>query len=80
MWKGPSEGKFISPRHHWTTNPVTWNTGYCRNTTKKRSEVKRSAHRVINKMAMDLETLKKCGQDLQKGNSFHPDTTGLQIQ
>ena len=39
-----------------------------------------SAHRVTNKMAMDLETLKKCGQDLQKGNSFHPDTTGLQIQ
>ena len=80
MWTGPSEGKSISPRHHWTTNPVTWNTGYCRNTTKKRSEVKRSAHRVINKMAMDLETLKECGQDLQKGNPFHPDPTGLQIQ
>jgi hypothetical protein len=51
-------------------------------TTKKRSEVKISAHRVINKMAMamDLETLKKCGQDLQKANSFHSNTTGLQFQ
>jgi hypothetical protein len=76
---GPSGGKFISPRHHWTTNLMTWTADYCRNTTKKRSEVKKSAHSTINKLAIVLETLRNGGQDLQEGNSFHPDTTGLQI-
>jgi hypothetical protein len=58
---------------------MTWTTDYCRNTTKKRSEVKKSAKGNINKMAMGLETLRNGGQDLQEGNPFHPDTTGLQI-
>jgi hypothetical protein len=51
---------------------MTWTTDYCRNTTKKRSEVKKSAKGNINKMAMGLETLRNGGQDLQEGNPFHP--------
>ena len=43
---------------------------------KKRSEVKRSAQSTINKMVMDLETLRDCGQDLRKSNVCHPDPTG----
>jgi hypothetical protein len=27
-------GGFISPRHQWTINLMTWTTDYCRNTTK----------------------------------------------
>jgi len=47
---------------------------------KKRSKVKRSAQSTINKMVMGLKTLRKGVKDPQEVNSFHPDTTGIQIQ
>jgi hypothetical protein len=31
---GPSGGEFISPRHQWTINLMTWTIDYCRNTAK----------------------------------------------
>jgi hypothetical protein len=55
---------------------MTWITDYCRNTTK----IKKSAQSTINKMVMVLETLRKGVKDPQEVNSFHPDTTGIQIQ
>jgi hypothetical protein len=46
---------------------------------QKQSGVKTPAHSTINKMGMGMETLRNGWQGLQEGNTFHPDTTGLQI-
>jgi hypothetical protein len=66
---------------HFTQTPLNYKSKDLEysSLTKKAVMSQRSAQSTINKLAKDLEAPRNGRYDLQDGNPFHPDTTGLQI-